>query len=229
MAGRSLMKIFRTIILLSLFCTIVHYLINKKSFIFSPREVKTIAEKYIGQHPTQSQAKLLGDIRRKYSSHVLPPTDPNWFTLSAGGLRTKIFLIHVSMTEYMAIIGSPMSTAGHAGFHWMNQSCTVLTGSLQRFKDGPQLTREDFGPGEHVRFGMFEGSVVEFSDETWLLCYGRGFVPATAPYVTLNALTSSVDPLSPAQLLFTCTRSMGREFYLWFQDLYHYYVAKLSK
>lgn len=44
------MRIFRAVILFSLFCTVVHYLINKKSFIFSPREVKTIAEKYVGKN-----------------------------------------------------------------------------------------------------------------------------------------------------------------------------------
>lgn len=56
----------------------------------------------------------------------------------------------------------------------MNQSCAILVGNVQRWKDGFQLTVDKAGPGEHIRFGMFENSVVDLAENTWALCYGRG-------------------------------------------------------
>lgn len=86
----------------------------------------TIRFVFLGQHPTQAQGKLINDIRRTHSAHVIPSAETSWFTLSVGGLKTKIYPIHVSLTEYMAIIGSPMVTSGHAGDGWFESRFCLL-------------------------------------------------------------------------------------------------------
>lgn len=226
-AMRGLLKNFRYVILVCALASVVHYITNNKAFTFNAREVKKIAETYSGQHPNTAMSKILTDLRRLYATHLVPSTETNWFTLG-GPLSMKMFLIHVSLTEYLAIVGSPIKTSGHAGFHWMNQSCSVLVGNVQRWKDGAQLSRENFRPGDHIRFAMFEGSVVELAEDTWSLCYGRGVVPASAPYLALNFATHSVDPLTPARLLFTSGRSAVREVFLWLQECYFFYLHKFT-
>lgn len=224
---RSLFKSLRTAIFVCAFASMVHYFVNNKNFTIAVKDIKTIGAKYAGQNPSTSLQQILHDFRRLYADHMIPTAETNWFTLG-GALSVKVYLLHVSLTEYLAVVGSPIRTSGHTGFHWMNQSCTVLVGSVQRSKDGFQLSRDKAGPGDHVRLAMFENSVVELAEDTWALCYGRGVVPASVPYLSLNFATSSVDPLTPARMLFTSSRALGREIYQWAQETYAFYMHKFT-
>ncbi|CDW61091.1 ERG2 and Sigma1 receptor like protein [Trichuris trichiura] len=89
------------------------------------------------------------------------------------------------MSEYVAIIGSPVKTVGNTARLWMNHSCTVLSGSLER-SDGFQ--KDNFQPGKHARFAQLDSSIVELNEEKWLLCYGRGLTPMAMPYMTFCML-----------------------------------------
>jgi len=102
-----------------------------------------------------------------------------------------------------------------------------LTGSLQLAKDdAATLHRQDFGPGDHVRFGMFEGSLLAAGDDTWMLCYGRGFLPASLPYVTMSTLFTNVDPLSVGQLYYVLGKSVVYQTALSLQETVEYYKRK---
>jgi len=221
------MKLLRNAILICAIGSVVHYFITNKNYTFSVREVKKIAGVYKNQDPSSALSKLSSDFRRMYSKHIISPSETNWFTFG-GNLPVKIWLLHTSLTEYLAVMGSPIRASGHVGFHWMNQSCSVLVGNVQRWKDGSQLSSENFRPGDHIRFAMFEGSVVELAENTWVLCYGRGVVPASVPYLALNFLSHSVDPVTPARMLYVSSCSTLREIYQWLQEYYFFYLHKFS-
>lgn len=223
--ARLLMKLFRLVIFLSLLFSLVHYFLSSKGYTFQHRELHKIAEKYAGQPPSQFMPKILLDIRRRYGPHVIAEKETDWVSMAAGGLRAKLFLISASLTEYLAVFGSPIRTSGHTGFHWVNQSCSVLLGSVERSMEG-QLTKEDFGPGDYIRGPMLQTSHVALSDDTWLLCYGRGFLPVSLPFWTLENLFISTDIPSVGRLLFFAFRSTTREAGLWVQEKFEFYTSK---
>ncbi|VDP33784.1 unnamed protein product [Soboliphyme baturini] len=195
--ARWLIKVFRYIVLLSVLCTLVQYYLARKAYIFSPRHIKSVGEKLAGQPPSNCLEGIYSELKRSYPSHLIPVSSkgfvdylssltpeevtykrsvhrPTWFAFNVGGLSGKIHLLHVSTTEYIAILGTPFRSSGASGIHWMNQSCTVLSGSMQRLTDSSGLRKEEFLPGSHARFASLENALVELTDDTWLLCYGRG-------------------------------------------------------
>lgn len=151
--GFLFMRLFRVVILFCLLGSIVHYLVNWKSYTFSPREVKRIAELYSGtgtfliawlgsldpgvvpgQHPKQSAAKISADLRRRYGAHVIPDKEQEWhlgwFALPSpspadgkakgagrrfGGMGFKYLFLHLSLTESVWIVGSPLRAQGSLG------------------------------------------------------------------------------------------------------------------
>jgi len=224
---RSIFKIFRILILVSLAASGVHYLINNKSYTFKAAEIKRLGEKYAGQHPNQCLSKITNDLRRSYGAHVLSSASTRWISISPGGMKTKIYFLHASLTEFLAVVGYPLATHGHYGLHWMNESCSVLTGNLQQAKDDPAtLLRQDFGPGDHVRFGMFEGSFLATGDDTWLLCYGRGFLPTSLPYLTVSSLVTNVDPLSIGHMYYILIKSVVYQTALSLEEAFDFYKRK---
>lgn len=224
---RSLFKYFRILILFSLLASGLHYLINNKSYTFKAADIKRLGEKYAGQHPSQCLSKIANDLRRTYGAHVLSSANTRWHSVSTGGLKTKIYFLHASWTEYLAVVGYPLTTSGHVGVHWTNESCSILTGNIQQAKDDPvTLNRQDFGPGDHVRFGMFETSLLAAGDETWMLCYGRGVLAANLPFVTVDTLISNADPVSIGHLYFTLAKSVFAQTALSLEESIDFYKRK---
>lgn len=156
--ARLFLRLFRWLIFASVCGSAIHYILNHKSYVFSPKEIRRIGEQYGGQHPNQCASKIVAELNRKYIPHILPDTHRQWLTVSTSGLKGKMMFLHASITEYLAIIGSPLKGGGHAGIHWLNQTCHVLTGGVQRWKSGALSAREDFGPGMHFSFFIFHFS-----------------------------------------------------------------------
>jgi len=219
-------KLFRYVIFFFLFASAVHYLVQHKSFIFSPKQLRAIAEKYTGQHPTQCLQKLTTDLRRQYHPHVLLDSELKWIPFASGGHHGKILLLHGSFTEFLALIGTPSKSSGSLGVHWQNFTCSILVGSVHRWKDGALTPREEHGPGDNFRQYMFETSFVETSEDTWMLCYGRGVMPASGPWFLGNTLLSAWDPISAVRFLTVYGQSYFRESALWIEETFNYYTKQ---
>lgn len=73
-------------------------------------------------------------------------------------------LLHISLTEYIAVFSSPFSAIGRGGryciidksivlfflgLHWSNSTCTVLSGVVERTEDRTTVTanKENFKAG----------------------------------------------------------------------------------
>ncbi|KFD55125.1 hypothetical protein M514_04043 [Trichuris suis] len=231
---RQFVVALRLIFLVGLCASIVHYTLMQSWFVFSPRRIRSLGEKYAGQPLADSVIGIHRDLSLVYGRHVIDPWSKGvfdyfekpkyprsrgseagfWLPFYSGGLVGRIHFIHVSFSEYVAIVGSPVRTVGMSGWLWMNHTCTVLSGSLERL-DG--LQRENFQPGKHVRFGQFESSIVELNEETWLFCYGRGYTPLAVPYLTFG-MASHAHFVPIIQLMSIGANSYASECFNWAKE-----------
>jgi len=67
--------------------------------------------------------------------------------------------------------------------------------------------------GQNFRQGQFESYVYELKEGTHLVCYSRGFIPASAVPVLSGSLAAG-DPLGAAKLIYTYTKVFFKFFQL---------------
>ncbi|KRX41464.1 Sigma non-opioid intracellular receptor 1, partial [Trichinella sp. T9] len=211
-------------LIISVILSSLHYYLKVKEYRFSPRFIRSMGEKYAGRSPSVYVKSIMTDLRASTAGPIIPAeslgvldmlkgrTAVNrqkklsnekstvWLSVNFGGIQGRIHFFHLSWSEYLALVGVPMKSIGSSSLHWMNQSCTVLSGSLQRHRTEESFVHEHFEPGKHVRFGVFENYIVEISEDTWLLCYGRGLTMASFLYCFLGWI-SQADFFSPILML----------------------------
>ncbi|CDW58078.1 sigma 1 type opioid receptor [Trichuris trichiura] len=190
-----------------------------------------MGEKYAGQPLTESVNGIHRDLKLVYGDHIMdlwskglishfrnqkfrPSETAFWLPFCGGGFVGRIHFVHISLSEYVAIIGSPVKTVGNTARLWMNHSCTVLSGSLER-SDGFQ--KDNFQPGKHARFAQLDSSIVELNEETWLFCYGRGFTPMAMPYMTFCML-GQADIIPTIDLVTVAAKSVLTEWFVWAKE-----------
>lgn len=120
----------------------------------------------------------------------------------------------------------------------------MLTGTVERWRSDHSLNKEEFNPGQTVRFLNFETYVIKLNDDAWAVCYSRGnfrltifllirlliyiynlgFTPMSLPYFIFNKALA--DPLNTGRFLWIFIRSSFQEAIISFQELLHYYLGK---
>ncbi|CAJ0957564.1 unnamed protein product, partial [Mesorhabditis belari] len=213
-------KVIRYLVLLYIVYSGAQYWLRWKSYGFSPKEFRTIAAKALGPSGDEVLAR---ELARKYGNAIVP--DSKWASVRAGGLNLRIKLLHVSLTEYVAVISSSFPTTGRSGFHWSNSTCTVLSGALGRHEDLGGNMKEQFKAGDNFRQGQFDSFVYSFGEDTAIACYGRGVVPVSALWTTVGSITTGDPALVGRQLL-----SFGEVYFHSFvqsaSNLFDYYQKK---
>lgn len=157
-----LSKLMRNVVIIYIIYSAIQWGLKSKSYTISPKEFKNIAAKAIGMPfsinfylnffpggPLQSAVgSLSNDLRRSYGPAIAH--DAPWTALTLGGHDLRALFLHASLTEYLAVIGTPLASNGRVGMHWSNSSCTVLTGTVTRFTDSIS-----FGKKETFKSGAF--------------------------------------------------------------------------
>uniref|UniRef100_A0A914XGV6 Sigma non-opioid intracellular receptor 1 n=1 Tax=Plectus sambesii TaxID=2011161 RepID=A0A914XGV6_9BILA len=219
-------RLFRNIVLVLVLGSAVQFLLRIKSYTISPKDFRTISVKAAGSNGATSVQKLMADLRRTYGPHLIPENEQQWLPVSPGGAQLRVKFAHASFTEYLAIFSAPFTTSGRSGIHWVNSTCTVLTGSVSRYVDSPNnVNKEAFNPGDNLRHGQFESAVYELTADTHLACYGRGFIPVSALWLNAGSITNG-DPIAIARLAYVYGGAMVRETMMWGQSTFSYYKNK---
>lgn len=78
-------------------------------------------------------SKITSDLRNLYKNLI--PYELSWIPLSGGGLQLRVQFLYSDFTEYIAIFAASSNTVGRSGFHWSNNTCTVLNGQVVRYSD----------------------------------------------------------------------------------------------
>ncbi|XP_029693606.1 sigma non-opioid intracellular receptor 1 isoform X2 [Takifugu rubripes] len=139
--------------------------------------------------------RLRDSARTWYPGHILPDEELQWVFVNAGGWMGSMCLLHASLTEYLLLFGTAVDTGGHSGRYWAEISDTVISGTFRQWKEG--TTKSDiFYPGDTIVHAVGEATSVQWSAGTWMVEYGRGFIPSTLGFALADTLFSTQDFLT---------------------------------
>ena len=80
----------------------------------------------------------------------------------------------------------------HSGRYWANISDTILTGSYRQWTEGRFGSRV-YSPGETVYHTWGDVTAVHWTAGTWMVEYGRGFIPSTLGFALADSIFSTTD------------------------------------
>lgn len=114
----------KTALLVAIIATLAYFLIYLPSYIFSPDDMKTIAQQAIAEGQSKAFmdqhsainvnvtiSSVVRQLRERYPRHILP--NARWMFNNAGGAMGGMLVLHCSLTEYVIIFGTPLGTEGH--------------------------------------------------------------------------------------------------------------------
>ncbi|XP_074547266.1 sigma non-opioid intracellular receptor 1 isoform X1 [Halichoeres trimaculatus] len=199
------MSVFRAITKLFVFAAaavlavlLLQHWIATKQYVFNKEDIAKLAKQYageFGQDHEQAFSKVVVELRKRYSGHILPDEDLQWVFVNAGGWMGSMCLLHASLTEYLLLFGTAVDTGGHSGRYWAEISDTIISGTFRQWKEGTTKS-EIYYPGDTIVHGVGEATSVQWSAGTWMVEYGRGFIPSTLGFALADTLFSTQDFLT---------------------------------
>jgi hypothetical protein len=168
-----------------------------KKYVFTEAAVAAIAKKHLPKGTGSINVKTIfkaihKEFESKYPGHILPESHLQWMFMNAGGWMGSMCIIHASLTEYVLFFGTALDTTGHSGRYWANISDTVLTGEFHQWPEA-EFTALVHKPGTTVAHEWGTVTSVHFKANTWMLEYGRGFIPSTLGFALADTLFSTHD------------------------------------
>ncbi|XP_077998434.1 sigma non-opioid intracellular receptor 1-like [Glandiceps talaboti] len=185
-------KLLKWAIIIGIAIFAIQFWLETKTYLTNDTEIAKIAEKYVGQPHEEAFTKIAEDLRKKFPGHILPESDMQWIFVNAGGWMGSMCLLHASVTEYILFFGTAVDTSGHSGRYWANISDTILTGSFRQWKEG-ELKSQMFKPGDTILHAVGETTAVQWTAGTWMVEYGRGFIPSTMVFALADTVFGTTD------------------------------------
>ncbi|RXN30585.1 katanin p60 ATPase-containing subunit A-like 2 isoform X3 [Labeo rohita] len=173
----------------------LRYWMANKQYVFTKEDVAKLAKQYAGQDHEQAFSKVVVELRKRYPGHILPDEDLQWVFVNAGGWMGSMCLLHASLTEYVLLFGTAVDTGGHSGRYWAEISDTIISGTFRQWKEGTTKS-ETYYPGDTIVHEVGEATSVQWSAGTWMVEYGRGFIPSTLGFALADTVFSTQDFLT---------------------------------
>ncbi|NP_001087013.1 sigma non-opioid intracellular receptor 1 [Xenopus laevis] len=169
--------------------------LSSKSYVFNREEIARLAKEHSGLDYEVAFSKIIVELRKKHPGHILQDEDLQWVFVNAGGWMGSMCLLHASLTEYVLLFGTAVDTGGHSGRYWAEISDTILSGTFRQWKEGTTKS-EIFYPGDTIVHEVGEATSVQWSSGTWMVEYGRGFIPSTLAFALADTIFSTQDFLT---------------------------------
>ncbi|XP_051539974.1 sigma non-opioid intracellular receptor 1 [Xyrauchen texanus] len=189
---RNVLKLVVVLGVLVLTVQFLRYWMATKQYVFTKQDVAKLASQYAGQDHEQAFAKVVVELRKRYPGHILPDEDLQWVFVNAGGWMGSMCLLHASLTEYVLLFGTAVDTGGHSGRYWAEISDTIISGTFRQWKEGTTKS-ETYYPGDTIVHAVGEATSVQWSAGTWMVEYGRGFIPSTLGFALADTVFSTQD------------------------------------
>lgn len=195
----SLLKIISRLLVFAgvtvLTVLLLRYWLASKQYVFNREDVAKLAKQYAGQDHEQAFSKVVVELRKRYPGHILPDEDLQWVFVNAGGWMGSMCVLHASLTEYLILFGTAVDTGGHSGRYWAEISDTIISGTFRQWKEGTTKS-EIYYPGDTIVHAVGEATSVQWSAGTWMVEYGRGFIPSTLGFALADTFFSTQDFLT---------------------------------
>lgn len=184
-------------------------------YVFDPKVLQALAKESIQAHPGDNTTEIITDliprIKKEYGDKAVI-NDLNWEEWvfnNAGGSMGNMFIIHSSISEYLIIFGSAISTNGHSGVHFADDYFTILSGN-QKVAYENQVECSTFFPGDcnHLK----RGQVTQFSMDggSYALELAQGWIPAMLPFGFVEVISSTLDFTTFGKTCYYTAREMFR-------------------
>ena len=179
------------------------------SHVFDVDTLEGIARKAVGLPFDQLTRVVVDEVERAFPGHA-DGRDDYIFNLTSGGCG-MMKILHASVTEYLIIFGSAIGTEAFSGRYRMDIHDFVLTGEMWTYIDDRCGERVVTKPGEHAVLPRGRVKGWRLTEGTWMLEYGRGFLPSALPLALGDVVFSAMDWRIVAQTLRIYGRHMLRE------------------
>ncbi|XP_028660850.1 sigma non-opioid intracellular receptor 1 [Erpetoichthys calabaricus] len=187
-----LLKLVVVLGALALVLQCLRYCLESKQYVFNKDDIAKLAKQYAGLDHELAFSKVVLELRKKYPGHILPDEDLKWVFVNAGGWMGSMCLLHASLTEYVLLFGTAVDTSGHSGRYWAEISDTIISGTFRQWKEG--TTKSDvYYPGDTIVHKPGEATSVQWTAGTWMVEYGRGFIPSTLGFALADTIFSTQD------------------------------------
>lgn len=182
-------------------------------YVFDHKELQVLVQETLKDHEAGQTGDIIGDliprIKEKYGDK-LAINDLNWDEWvfnNAGGSMGNMFIIHASISEYLIIFGSAVSTNGHSGVHFADDYFTILSGQ-QNVAYENEVNATIFYPGDCNH--LIRGDVTQFTMDggSYALELAQGWIPAMLPFGFVEVVSSTLDFRTFGRTVYFTAREM---------------------
>lgn len=146
-------------------------------------------------------------LKKIYPKYINEVNFNDWVFNNAGGAMGSMFVLHISITEYLIFFGSAIGTEGSTGMHYADDYFIILSGR-QKASDPNEMTPRIFKPGElnHLK----KGTINHYSlDEgSFAIELAQGWIPLMIPFGILDSFTSTLDFLNLSKTFKIMTKNI---------------------
>lgn len=159
--------------------------------VFELDTLQQIARRGIGKPFDEMTREVVEGLLAAYPDHIDPAND-YIFNLTTG-FCGMMKVLHASVTEYLIIFGSAVGTEAYSGRYQLEIHDFVMTGEMWAYTEESCGVRAVTRPGEHAVLQRSKAKGWRILEGTWMLEYGRGFLPSALPLVLGDVLLSAMD------------------------------------
>ncbi len=147
--------------------------------IIDPDDIHEISLLGQGLPPEEGIARIHAALLAKYPGLIKEELD--WTFNFTGATMAQMTLLYASTTEYILIFGTPVGSDGFSGrYPGMKVWDCMFAGEMWTFTEG-QFERSVYLPGECAILEHNQGKGYRMFEDTWMLEYTRGNIPAALP------------------------------------------------
>jgi hypothetical protein len=178
------------------------------NFLFDPTELHALARSVVGLPRPGLFTTLVDRLEASHPGRI--NLTERWVLNSANGALGTMWILYASLSEYLLVFGSPVGTEGHSGRYLADVYDYVIDGEMWTYLEG-ETERTIFRPGDGARLPARSAKGYVIKDNSWMLEYGRGCIPAMLPMGVWDNLFSNLDFRSLAWTFWDYGRLTTRE------------------
>lgn len=148
-------------------------------YVFEPEDVRAIAKDVSALPTDQAVTAIVNTLNARYPGKI--KTDLHWIFNYTGGTLGQMAILYASLDEYVLIFGTPIGAEGFSGrYAKMDVYDCMFAGEMWTYLEG-QLEKTVYKPGDCAILNRGEAKGYWMKENTWMLEYTRGFIPASLP------------------------------------------------
>ncbi len=158
---------------------------------FAPEEIQSLAKDVSSLPTEEAVAAIVDTLNTGHPGKI--KTDLHWVFNYTGGTLGEMALLYASLDEYVLIFGTPIGAEGFSGrYAKMDVYDCMFAGEMWTYLEG-QLEKTVYKPGDCAILKRGEAKGYWMKENTWMLEYTRGFIPASLPIGAFAPLSLTAD------------------------------------